>query len=96
MLRLGVSTDQFPSCRGGVVSAASLLGCWLLVGFVGDARAAPAEPAGEAPRAAVMQQLQHELLPLEQELRNQTLQLRGLSQELEQLKGDELNPLPKK
>ena len=43
-----------------------------------------------------MQQLQHELLPLEQELRRQRLQLRGLSKELEQLKGDESNPLPKK
>ena len=42
-----------------------------------------------------MQELQHELLPLEQELRRQTLQLRGLREELEQLKGDESNSLPK-
>ena len=96
MLRLGVSTDHSPSCRGGLVSAASLLGYWLLAGFVADARAALAEPAGEAPRAAVMQQFQHELLPLEQELRRQRLQLRALEKELEQLKGDESNPLLKK
>lgn len=96
MLRLGVSTDHSPSCSGGLVAAASLLGWWLLAGFVADARSAPAEPAGDAPRAAVMQQLQQELLPLEQELRRQRLQLRGLGAELEQLKGDESNPLPKK
>ena len=43
-----------------------------------------------------MQQLQHELLPLEQKLRRQALQLRGLGEELEQLKGDESISLPKK
>ena len=42
-----------------------------------------------------MQQLQQELLPLEQELSRQALQLRGLRQALEQLKGDESNSLPK-
>ena len=43
-----------------------------------------------------MQQFQHELLPLEQELSRQALQLHGLGAELEQLKGDESISLPKK